>query len=101
MYRRNTAPPGDGRYSAPMSSTPSDATVGASNFEISVALSVTRPTLLRLLRDQYLRNPTSKNNKGPDGPLVRYCWISVLPRLQIATTKPEPPAKKESLAKRL
>ncbi len=37
-----------------------------------------------------MKNPASKNNKGPDGPLVRYCWISVSPREPGATTKPEP-----------
>src|SRR5690606_37206575 len=64
MYRRNNAPPGEGRYSTPSSSRPSDATVGDRSPAMSVDLSATLPPSCP---GPLPAVPGAKNEKGPDG----------------------------------
>src|SRR5690606_28302318 len=65
MYRRTTAPPGDGRYSTPSSSSPSDSTAGDSSAAMSVDLSATLPPGTSVPATGRAR----KTTKGPAGPL--------------------------------
>ena len=73
MNRRNTAPPGAGRYSAPSSSSPRDCTVGTSNAAISVALSVmpgrSGSSIQSVPIARCSRQPLRKTTRGPLGPL--------------------------------
>src|SRR5690606_24758498 len=72
MYKRSSAPPpGDGRYSTPSRSRPIADTVGDRSSAMSVDLSATMSPLSLVV----WRRAARKNEKGPDGPLVRCCWI--------------------------
>ncbi|VXB77257.1 hypothetical protein LUTEI9C_60021 [Luteimonas sp. 9C] len=86
---RTSAPPGAVRYSMPSSSSPRASTVGASSSVSCVALSATGPSSVAcpvphdpsLLQAHRVARgacgfPIVENDKGPDGPLVRYHWMS-------------------------